>query len=460
MTSNHMLTRLRKPLQSLPYEADMKEGVQAAINELSARTRKQVSAVKQNAMEAGILAPEMQPSASTINPRLNAAAEDWDDESEAGPFRRVPKPKNPWPEISGSASLQLWLVWDNLQDRVIGISESPQYAPGSGLPPYPDLLKDLYSRQDDEDDDASARTFEPQVKHFQEFDVLLAILQEYGKGRNVGFVKIEVPEEALPTPVDAEHNPGEVTVVSHRCRLDSAHKHPHFDTEGIYCVKRSTTSNEETVVIWRMIMDDIDRVTLRDEATDQLRNKLRLKDPHLTALKGNILANLFPSSKIHLAGNAGVTRPLRASPIGAYSTYYLHRGAPVTWTVLNLRDYPRVAAYVHAATHTYGANHSVKRPGKPPQCTASANHHNIYISHKKLTEWDVRWSSFEQFAGELVVLGPFVWAQYYWNESGVMEEGVYGNEVWKNQIVKKGLVTQCSAACGGSMTGNVDLKSL
>lgn len=67
---------------------------------------------------------------------------------------------------------------------------------------------------------------------------------------------------ALSTPVDIEHYNEEVTVVNHGCRLTPVGKHPQFDTTGIYRVKRSTKSNEETVVIWRIIMDNIDRVTV------------------------------------------------------------------------------------------------------------------------------------------------------------------------------------------------------
>lgn len=75
-------------------------------------------------------------------------------------------------------------------------------------------------------------------------------------------------------------------------------------------------------------------------------------------------------------------------------------------------------------------------------------------------EWNVSWTTFEQFAGDLLVLGPFVWAQYYTNEAGVMEEGVYGDANWKDRIARKGFVKQCSAACGGGSAGFVDFKGL
>lgn len=79
-------------------------------------------------------------------------------------------------------------------DKLVRTLESHRYTLRAGRPPYPNLLKDLCSRLDFEGNDASPRTFEPEMKHFQEFNILLSILQEYGKGREVGFVKIKVPE--------------------------------------------------------------------------------------------------------------------------------------------------------------------------------------------------------------------------------------------------------------------------
>lgn len=210
MTSNRELTRLRTHLQSPPRDADIDEDVQAAINELSVRTRAQVSAVKQIAMELESLRQRCSPAPA---PQIMGSI----------PYLRnrmmsrmlVHSVGCPYPKILGRKSVGqhpcsfglsgiifkvsnpvtfvsiLRLIF--IADRVIRTLESHQYTPDSGLPPYPDLLKDLYSRLDFKDNDASPRTFEPQMKHFQEFDVLLAILQEYGKGRNIGFVKIKVP---------------------------------------------------------------------------------------------------------------------------------------------------------------------------------------------------------------------------------------------------------------------------
>ncbi|KAL9004102.1 MAG: hypothetical protein Q9188_003068 [Gyalolechia gomerana] len=489
--------------ESPPREEDM-EDVQATINDLSVRTRAQMSAAKQFAMEAGILAQEMQTgtqdASSSANPKLDSKGENAADEPG---YDRVSVPKNPWPGVEGKESKQLWLGWDIVQDKLVRTLESHRYTLRAGRPPYPNLLKDLCSRLDFEGNDASPRTFEPEMKHFQEFNLLLSILQEYGKGREVGFVKIKVPEGAMSTPLDPRPEPEELMVMSYRCRLKPVHKHPTFDVNGIFSVERSKNSNQETAVIWRMIMDEFDRKTvgllhmykvptdIKQQLADggELPSKIEvqqefmldpsgrekimtfssdnegnlgLKNPNLKDLKGNVLANVLPSTKIHLAANVGVARSLRTSPIGAYSLYYLHRGAPVTWTIIDPHDYPRVVAYVHAATHTYGSNASAKRPRKPPQCTASVNHHKMYISHDKLTAWDVGWTAFEQRAGELVVLAPFACAQYYWNEKGVMEEGVYGSELWKSKIAGKGLVTQCSAATCGEVVGDftTDLKRL
>ncbi|KAL8938025.1 MAG: hypothetical protein Q9211_003405, partial [Gyalolechia sp. 1 TL-2023] len=157
----------------------------------------------------------------------------------------------------------------------------------------------------------------------------------------------------MSTPVDPRLGPEEFLVKSYRCRLKLVHKHPIFDISGIFSVVCSKNFHEQTAVIWRMIMDEFDRETVGlfrelqipahatlqlaeegelpsrlkfsqelmldptgreklrtfsfdNEATDLLRVLLCLKDPKLPALKGNILANVFPSTKIHLAANAGV----------------------------------------------------------------------------------------------------------------------------------------------------------
>ncbi len=49
------------------------------------------------------------------------------------------------------------------------------------------------SRLDFEDDKNSPRTYEPQMKHWQHFGLLLTVLQEFAEGRETGYVKIKVP---------------------------------------------------------------------------------------------------------------------------------------------------------------------------------------------------------------------------------------------------------------------------
>ncbi|KAL8938004.1 MAG: hypothetical protein Q9216_004132 [Gyalolechia sp. 2 TL-2023] len=262
----------------------MEVDVQTTIKNFSVRTRAQMIAAKQFAMEAGILPPEMQTSTqgafSSANVELDSKDEDSDDELG---YNRVSVPRNPWPEVDGAVSRQLWLQWDVAQgqhlhrhhadihglhpsiDKLVRILESHQYNPKAGRPPYPNLLKDLCSRQDFEGNDASPRTFEPEMKHFQQFDVLLATLQEYGKGRDVGFVKIKIPEEAMSTPVNPRLDPEELMMTSYCSRLKPVHKHPAFDVDGMFEVVRSKTPNEESAMIWRMIMDDFDRETLATE---------------------------------------------------------------------------------------------------------------------------------------------------------------------------------------------------
>ncbi|KAL9012955.1 MAG: hypothetical protein Q9173_002323 [Seirophora scorigena] len=454
------LTGLLDDSQVLFHETDNDEDAQVTLGDFSARTRAQATAVKRFAKEAGLDVPEEQTAPRTANSsrifRSRPNPWDPDTQSEDESFPSVPAQKNPWPNVSRESSLQAWQIWHEQQDDLARILESPQYTPGRGLPAYPDILKDLFSRRDFDNNDASPRTFEPQIKHWQEFEALLKILLEFGSGRKLGYMKMKIPAEAMSSPFMSEDDAEETKVKNLWIRPDPMHGHSSesVDTSGIYYVKISKkTSEGATLEPWRMALEEID-------PTDHFRTKLNLLDPNLTCLRGNLLATARAQTYLHLSATAGVTRPLRTSPLGAYSLHYLHRGAPVTWTVIDPCEYRHIAALVHCATHTFGGDRSAKRPRRPPQCTASANHQDVYVSHEKLTEWDVGWTTFEQFAGDLVVLGPFVWAQYYTNEAGVMEEGVYGDANWKDRIARKGFVKQCSAACGGGSAGFVDFKGL
>lgn len=80
-----------------------------------------------------------------------------------------------------------------IAEKLVAKLKSPQYKPGGPKPRYPNLLKDLMSRLDFEDDEDSPRTFEPQMKHWREFGMLLTVLQEFAQGREAGYVKIKVP---------------------------------------------------------------------------------------------------------------------------------------------------------------------------------------------------------------------------------------------------------------------------
>ncbi|KAL8986470.1 MAG: hypothetical protein Q9177_004176 [Variospora cf. flavescens] len=463
-------TPCRDPLD----EPENKEDIQVTLGDFSARTRSQATAVKRFAKEAGLKVPEkgIAPRAAISSRIFKSKPNLWDlniEAEEDESFPSVPAQKNPWPNISRESSLQAWQIWDEQQKDLVRILESPQYTLGRSLPSYPNILKDLISRLDFDSNDASPRTFEPQIKHWQEFELLLKVLRELGSGREMGYLKMKIPAEAFSKPSMCEDTAKEMKVKSLRVRPDPMHGHhsESIDTTGIYYVKVSKNPSEGTTLEpWRMALEEIDRLTLRDQGefpsrpTDHFRAKLNLLDPKLTCLNGNLLATVRPQTYIHLSATAGVTRPLRTCPLGAYSLHYLHRGAPVTWTVIDPCEYRQIAAFVHYATHAFGGEKTAKRPRQPPQCTASANHQDVYVSHGKLTEWDVGWTSFEQFAGDLVVLGPFVWAQYFTNEAGVMEEGVYGGANWKDRIARKGFVKQCSAACGGGNEGLVDFKGL
>ena len=50
--------------------------------------------------------------------------------------------------------------------------------------------------------------------------------------------------------------------MNHRCRLDPVRKHPVFDIKGIYQVKRGKNPNIDSTLTWRMILEEMDRITV------------------------------------------------------------------------------------------------------------------------------------------------------------------------------------------------------
>ncbi|KAI4117050.1 MAG: hypothetical protein LQ345_002632 [Seirophora villosa] len=197
MPSKHELTGLLDVSQVPFHQTGNEEGAQVTLGDFSARTRAQATAVKRFAKEAGLNVPEGQTAARTANSSriFRSRPNPWDPETESEDesFPSVPAQKNPWPNVSRESSLQAWQIWHEQQVDLVRILESPQYTPGRGLPAYPVILKDLLSRQDFDSNDASPRTFEPQIKHWQEFEVLLKILLEFGSGRKLGYMKMKIP---------------------------------------------------------------------------------------------------------------------------------------------------------------------------------------------------------------------------------------------------------------------------
>lgn len=110
MTSNCALTRPQDHLQGSARETDVDEDVQFTLNDFSARTRGQASAMKRFAVEAGLLMPEKR-----TKPQAASGSEKSDTESEDDAFAHVPHLQNPWEGISKQSTRQAWLVWDNEQ---------------------------------------------------------------------------------------------------------------------------------------------------------------------------------------------------------------------------------------------------------------------------------------------------------------------------------------------------------
>lgn len=70
----------------------------------------------------------------------------------------------------------------------------------------------------------------------------------------------------MSTPMVPAAEYENLMINSHHCRLKRVHKHPTMaaeNYEGIYKVIRSNESNDDPVVVWRAIMADYDRDTVR-----------------------------------------------------------------------------------------------------------------------------------------------------------------------------------------------------
>ncbi|KAI4088756.1 MAG: hypothetical protein LQ339_008656 [Xanthoria mediterranea] len=257
-------------------DAEQATLIQATLNNFPRQTRATARVIKQNAMEAGLIQPEMKPTPRKpvrVTRIVSIGSEDSDSELEFT-FESDRKAMNPWRQVSRSESARAWRAWEAEHDSLDQLLRYPNYNVGSARPPRPILMKDLASSTDTYGIDSPV-TFEPDLRQWRAFEVLISHLQEYANGREDGFVKVKVPEGALIPVVGATHFVKEVPTINHRIRLDRLPKHNNCVTKGIYRVKLSSNHYQDSTLTWRAILDDYESQCRKDVivASDARKNE-------------------------------------------------------------------------------------------------------------------------------------------------------------------------------------------
>ncbi|KAL8767585.1 MAG: hypothetical protein Q9209_005957 [Squamulea sp. 1 TL-2023] len=254
--------------------------VQATIDNLPRQTRAKAHAIKLNALEAGILSPEKKPKARkpVLVTHIGYGSDEDTDVEPDDVFEQDVKVRNPWPQVQKLESMMAWSVWNAGQ--------------GSVKPPCPYLMRDLVVRVDNCVRN-SPRTFKPEIHHWQDFDLLIQTLQEYGEGRENGFVKIKVPKEALIPSIGDTHLVGDTLTTNHRIRLEKMPRHSKSASKGIYRVKRSLNPYEDSTLTWRAVFADYERGVAESETTaastaDTNRHLERLVKSHYDRRKEDV----------------------------------------------------------------------------------------------------------------------------------------------------------------------------
>lgn len=203
--------------------------------------------------------------------------------------------------------------------------------------------------------------------------------------------------------------------------------------------------------MWLSALAQTDALVLL--ATERMRFFLRLRDPGLTNLPGNLFMEHPPpqpgvqSPLLNISGNEGIATSFRLSPLGAYSIHYLHCGANTTWTVASPFFTTTLAENIHRKTGYYGPRSPVTKPYNPPGCSEFVKHLALYLYEKTLGDWGVEYTQVAQQPGEIMIVFPFAYYQNYNNGFNIMETTAYANERWR-ELYRNGLISQCSESCG------------
>ncbi|KAL8679541.1 MAG: hypothetical protein Q9186_004187 [Xanthomendoza sp. 1 TL-2023] len=265
----------KKKLTGLPEQfriiSDADSVLQATYDNLPRRTRARTQAIKQNAVEAGIIVPENKSRAGKPVYTTRMSYSD-DEDSDTGPddiFEADRAPLDPRPPslIKDSESIKAWERWDTKQREFNKILNERKYMDSGRRRAYPKSMKDLKARADPDDKDAQP-TFELEMRHWQNLELLIRYLHEWGKGREQGFVKIKVPDEAMVPSANSTYT-GDGLTKNHRIRLDKIPRNPGVKVDGIYRVKVSVNPHEDSVQTWRAIFADYDREVADNTTTGE-----------------------------------------------------------------------------------------------------------------------------------------------------------------------------------------------
>ncbi|KAL9627459.1 MAG: hypothetical protein Q9204_006549 [Flavoplaca sp. TL-2023a] len=275
-TGNDETQKLIREELKVTSDPGMAAMIQAEIDNMPRKTRAKAQAIKQNAVDAGLLLPEKKPKVRkpVLVTHIGYSSDEDSDSEPDDVFESERKPMNPWPKISVLESADAWSAWEADQDYHDRLLRSPNYTPGSAKSTSSALMKDLLSTTDPYEAN-SPTTFEPDIHQWRHFEDLAIHLREHCNGREDGFVKTRVPKEALVPSSGIIYLVDEVPTVNHRLRLDKLHAHPKFKTKGIYRVKLSSNPYQDSTLTWRAVFNDYEREceSIRTETRDIGKNR-------------------------------------------------------------------------------------------------------------------------------------------------------------------------------------------
>ncbi|KAL8887754.1 MAG: hypothetical protein Q9215_004728 [Flavoplaca cf. flavocitrina] len=275
-TGNDETQKLIREELRVTSDPGMAAMIQAEIDNMPRKTRAKAQAIKQNALDAGLLLPEKKPKVRkpVLVTHIGYSSDEDSDSEPDDVFESERKPMNPWPKISALESADAWSAWEADQDYHDRLLRSPNYILGSAKSTSSALMKDLLSSTDSYEANSNF-TFEPDIHQWLHFEDLAIHLREHCNGREDGFAKIRVPKEAQIPSSGIIHQVNEVPTINHRLRLDKLQAHPKFKTKGIYRIKLSSNPYQDSTLTWRAVLNDYERECerTRTEARDIRKNR-------------------------------------------------------------------------------------------------------------------------------------------------------------------------------------------